>query len=94
VRVYLLVFLFFFIDVIAIPAWLVLLYWFGVQLLTGLPELVAVRPDVSEGVAVWAHVGGFTAGALLIRVFAKPELVRERRSRRIERRSRGLWRSR
>jgi membrane associated rhomboid family serine protease len=94
VRVYLLVFLFFFIDLIAIPAWLVLLYWFGMQLLTGLPELVAVRPDVSEGVAVWAHVGGFTAGALLIRLFASPALVRERRSRRIERRSRPLWRSR
>jgi membrane associated rhomboid family serine protease len=94
VRVYLLVFLFFFIDLIAIPAWLVLLYWFGMQLLTGLPELVAVRPDVSEGVAVWAHVGGFTSGALLIRLFANPELVRQRRSRRIERRSLPFWRSR
>jgi membrane associated rhomboid family serine protease len=94
VRVYLLVFLFFFIDLIAIPAWLVLLYWFGMQLLTGLPELLAVRPDVSEGVAVWAHVGGFTAGALLIRLFANPELVRQRRSNRIERRRRPLWRSR
>jgi membrane associated rhomboid family serine protease len=62
--------------------------------LTGLPELLAVRPDVSEGVAVWAHVGGFTAGALLIRLFANPELVRQRRSRRVERRSRPLWRAR
>ena len=94
VRVYLLIFLFFFIDVIAIPAWLVLLYWFGMQVLTGLPELVAVRPDVSEGVAVWAHVGGFATGALLIRLFADPALVRARRSRRIERRARPLWRSR
>ncbi|HEU4577403.1 MAG TPA: rhomboid family intramembrane serine protease [Polyangiaceae bacterium] len=94
VRVYLLVFLFFFIDLIAVPAWLVLLYWFGMQVLTGLPELLAVRPDVSEGVAVWAHVGGFAAGALLIRLFANPELVRQRRSRRIERRGRPLWRAR
>ena len=65
----------------------------NIKVLTGLPELLAVRPDVSEGIAVWAHVGGFTAGALLIRLFADPELVRARRSRRIERR-RPLWRSR
>jgi membrane associated rhomboid family serine protease len=61
-----------------IPAWLVLIYWFGVQLLTGLPQLMPVRPDVSGGVAVWAHVGGFVAGALLIKVFEDRSLVRRR----------------
>jgi membrane associated rhomboid family serine protease len=25
------------------------------------------------GVAFWAHIGGFVAGLLLIRLFAKPE---------------------
>jgi membrane associated rhomboid family serine protease len=92
VRVYLLVFLFFFIDVVAVPAWLLLVYWFAVQLLTGLPELSALRPEVSEGVAVWAHVGGFAAGALLIHLFARPDLVRERRARRLPQRvRRRLW---
>jgi membrane associated rhomboid family serine protease len=55
-----------------IPAVLVLLFWFGEQLLAGLPQLSAVDPDVTGGVAVWAHVGGFLAGAILVRWFAKP----------------------
>jgi membrane associated rhomboid family serine protease len=83
VRVHLLVFLLFFIDVIAVPAWLLLLYWFGLQVLTGLPELSAMRPDVSSGVAVWAHVGGFAAGVLLIKLFARPELIGAPRQKRL-----------
>jgi membrane associated rhomboid family serine protease len=56
----------------SIPAVLVLLFWFGEQLLAGLPQLSAVDPNVIGGVAVWAHVGGFLAGAILIRFFQKP----------------------
>jgi membrane associated rhomboid family serine protease len=56
----------------SIPAVLVLLFWFGEQLLAGLPQLSAVDKDVMGGVAVWAHVGGFLAGALLVRLFTKP----------------------
>ena len=56
----------------SIPAVLVLLFWFGEQLLAGLPQLSAVDRDVMGGVAVWAHVGGFLAGAILIRFFRKP----------------------
>jgi membrane associated rhomboid family serine protease len=94
VRVYLLVFLFFFIDVVAVPAWLLLVYWFGVQLLTGLPQLSTLRPEISDGVAVWAHVGGFAAGALLIRLFAREELVRLRRARHVPQRVRRRpWRA-
>jgi membrane associated rhomboid family serine protease len=55
-----------------IPSVLVLLFWFGEQLLAGLPQLSAVDTDVTGGVAVWAHVGGFLAGAILVRIFAKP----------------------
>lgn len=54
-----------------IPAVLVLLFWFGEQLLAGLPQLSAVDTDVTGGVAVWAHVGGFLAGAILVRLFSK-----------------------
>ena len=32
---------------------------------------------VSGGVAVWAHVGGFVAGVILIKLFANPRLVQE-----------------
>lgn len=61
-----------------VVAWLVLLYWFVVQLLTGIPELNPMRRDVSGGVAVWAHVGGFVAGVLLVKLFENPRLVRRR----------------
>ena len=49
-----------------------------VQLITALPSLSQVNPDVSGGVAVWAHVGGFITGMLLIKVFEKPDRVAER----------------
>ena len=60
------------------PAWLVLVWWFGTQVLAGLPDLSPVRDDVSGGVAVWAHVGGFIAGLVLIKLFEDRDLVRRR----------------
>jgi membrane associated rhomboid family serine protease len=66
------------IRVIPVPAWLVLIWWFAVQLITALPSLSQVNPSVSGGVAVWAHVGGFVTGMLLIKLFEKPSLVAER----------------
>ncbi len=62
------------------PAWLVLLWWFAMQFLSGLPQLLAPAPELSGGVAVWAHVGGFLAGVVLGRVFEDPQLVAERRA--------------
>jgi len=38
-----------------------------------------MRPDVSGGVAVWAHIGGFVAGLVLVKVFENPILVAKRR---------------
>jgi membrane associated rhomboid family serine protease len=61
-----------------VPAWLMLILWFGQQVLSGLPQLMQMRPDASGGVAVWAHVGGFVAGAALVRLFEDPTLVRRR----------------
>ena len=72
--------MFFLIFVIPIQAWLVLLYWFGLQVLEGLPQLGQMNPGVSGGVAVWAHVGGFITGLLLISIFADSNLVRRHRS--------------
>lgn len=68
-----------FFKVIPIPAWAVLVWWFVIQLLVGLPQLTRVG-DLSGGVAVWAHVGGFVAGVLLIRAFLQPDLVENRRA--------------
>jgi membrane associated rhomboid family serine protease len=61
-----------------VRAWLVLLWWFVWQVIDGLPELGQLRPDVSSGVAVWAHVGGFIAGMLLVKLFENPRLVATR----------------
>lgn len=71
-------FFFLFIFIRDVPAWFVLLWWFLLQVLGGLPELMRVRPEVSSGVAVWAHIGGFVAGVVLVKLFADPVLVRQR----------------
>jgi len=60
-----------------LPAWVMLGYWFVFQFFTGAVTLsmTPAGKDVG-GVAVWAHVGGFIAGAVMIKIF--PE--RKRRS--------------
>ena len=68
----------FFFFIIRFPAWAVLIWWFAVQVITGLPELSPMRPEVSGGVAVWAHVGGFVTGMLLIKFFESEPRVLER----------------
>jgi membrane associated rhomboid family serine protease len=67
-----------FIQVIYVPAYLVLLWWIGLQILSALPQLSSVNPQVSSGVAVFAHIGGFAAGMALVHLFRNPELVSER----------------
>ncbi len=78
VRVNMLFIFIVFFRVFAIPAWVVLLWWFFVQLLAGVPQLSSVRPDVSSGVAVWAHIGGFLTGLVLIKLFENPQMVARR----------------
>jgi membrane associated rhomboid family serine protease len=62
-RVSCLVFLVIFITIIDVPALVVLGVWFVAQVMAGQQSLVG---DVSGGVAWWAHVGGFAAGALVM----------------------------
>ncbi|MBA3889133.1 MAG: rhomboid family intramembrane serine protease [Gemmatimonadaceae bacterium] len=78
VRVNMLFWFLFFIRVIPLPAWLVLVWWFGIQVITGLPQLSPLRNDVSGGVAVWAHVGGFVAGVVLVKLFESKRRVAAR----------------
>jgi membrane associated rhomboid family serine protease len=66
--------MFVFLFVVRIRAWLVLLYWFGLQALGAVSQLNELQPDVSGGIAVWAHVGGFLAGVILARPFMNPRL--------------------
>ena len=37
------------------------------------------NPELAGGVAFWAHVGGFVAGLVLVRLFENPALVERRR---------------
>jgi membrane associated rhomboid family serine protease len=78
VRVNMLFILIIFIRVIPLPAWVVLLWWFGLQVISGLPSLIDPSPENVGGVAVWAHVGGFAAGVLLVKLFENYQLVEER----------------
>ena len=75
VKVYVLLPIFIFFTTIALPAWMMLGYWFILQLASGLLS----SNDVG-GVAFWAHVGGFVAGVVLVKLFAREEYVYEHRS--------------
>lgn len=59
-RIDILFFLIIFIRIFTVPAWVVLLVWFGLQILGG-----AGADPMTGGVAYWAHAGGFLAGIVL-----------------------------
>jgi len=80
VRVKVLLLLFVIITIVRVPAYLVLLLWIAYQVVLGLPQLTMLDSDVSAGVAVWAHVGGFVAGLLLVKLFAQKDLVARHRA--------------
>jgi membrane associated rhomboid family serine protease len=63
-RIQSLVFLGFFYQLIAVPAIIVLGFWFLLQVVDGIGSL-GPTTAVDGGVAVFAHIGGFVAGALL-----------------------------
>lgn len=56
-----------FVFVVWLPAWLVLGWWFVLQFLSG--AATSITPSVQANpVAVWAHVGGFVTGMLLVKI--------------------------
>ena len=63
-----LVLLFIFFTRLAIPGPFYLLFWFALQFLNGF-ESIGERSYTGGGVAYFAHIGGFVAGLLLIRLF-------------------------
>ena len=89
VRVNVLFVIVFFVQIISVPAYLVLLWWIAFQILSGLPQLTMV--DAAGGVAFWAHIGGFVAGVLLIKLFENPRLMGKRRVALHRRRVRWHW---
>jgi membrane associated rhomboid family serine protease len=74
VRVFTLVPLGFFITSLALPAWVMLIYWAFLQFAGGVTSIVG---EETGGVAFWAHLGGFLAGVVLIKVFERRDRVRD-----------------
>src|SRR5437867_3587588 len=75
VRVHTLIILPIYITTVALPAWVMLGYWAALQLIGGLGSLSEIEKG---GVAFFAHVGGFIAGLVLVRVFASDDVLRRR----------------
>jgi membrane associated rhomboid family serine protease len=69
VQVETLLFLGYFVRLVRIPAIVVLGMWIVTQLLSGLASL---GTSASGGVAVFAHIGGFVAGLVLVLLFRRP----------------------
>ena len=55
-----------FIWFIQLPAFIYLGFWFFTQFMSGTSSLGS---SMSGGIAFWAHIGGFVAGAILFRFF-------------------------
>ncbi len=68
-RVITLVPIFFFVDIIEIPAFFFLGFWVLLQFFQGTLSLAFSQ---TGGVAWWAHFGGFLVGAVLVFLFKKP----------------------
>jgi len=77
-RVFTLVPLGFIVTRMALPAWAMLLYWAFIQLASGVTSIGAEAG--TGGVAFWAHLGGFIAGVVLVKLFQRPDHVAEHRS--------------
>jgi len=86
VRVFMLVPLGFVMTSFAWPAWMMLGYWLVLQFVSG---LMAIDKE-GGGVAFWAHFGGFAAGVVLIKLFARSDYLAEHQSRRWEPRRLGF----
>lgn len=77
--------------IIELPAYFFLGFWFLLQLIQGSLYSLNSEQMAGGGVAWWAHVGGFAAGALLLQVFRckdwqRPVVPSERKIRRLQRR--------
>jgi membrane associated rhomboid family serine protease len=59
-----------------VPAFFFLGLWFLVQFVSGLGSLAGASSGLPGGVAFWAHVIGFLAGAVLVRLMQRPERQR------------------
>ena len=66
-------------TVVLIPAWVQIGLWILLQFFNGFAAL-GVRTEESGGVAYWAHIGGFVAGAVLVWLFKDQDAVDRQRA--------------
>lgn len=76
-RVVTLIFIVVFFTTVDLPAAVMLIYWFAIQLISGLASFSSFTD--AGGIAWFAHVGGFLMGMLLVRVFLNDRLGNRRR---------------
>jgi membrane associated rhomboid family serine protease len=74
--------------IFAVPALLMLGLWFATQLLAGVAALEGAG-EAAGGIAFWAHIGGFVAGAILVWFFRDPVAVQRQKAARSARRAFG-----
>jgi len=70
--------IFIFLHFMEVPAWIFIVLWFVLQLVQGYLSL-GIIAEGSGGVAFFAHIGGFLAGLVCVRVlYRKPKGRRQR----------------
>jgi membrane associated rhomboid family serine protease len=75
-RIVTLVPIFFFIQILEVPAIFFLGIWFFMQFLSGVGSIATATGEPGGGIAFWAHVAGFVAGVTSVMVFRRPERQR------------------
>jgi membrane associated rhomboid family serine protease len=75
-RIVTLIPLFFFFQVIEVPAIAFLGIWFLMQFISGIGAISSTIGRSTGGIAFWAHVAGFVAGVTGVVLFRRPERQR------------------
>ena len=70
-RVLTLIFIIFFVTLVEIPALILLAIWFVLQFLPAIGQVATPELGGGEGVAYFAHVGGFLFGLATIKLLAR-----------------------
>jgi len=75
-RILTLVPIFFFIQLIEVPAIFFLGLWFVMQFVSGVGSIATATGEPAGGIAFWAHVAGFASGIGMVWLFRRPERQR------------------
>jgi membrane associated rhomboid family serine protease len=71
-RIFTLIFIVIFVTTLEVPAVILLLYWFAIQVFSGLFSFNHLSMTDAGNVAWFAHVGGFLAGMAFLSLFGGP----------------------